>query len=153
MGNAKEQLTENPVTVGHIYYVMGGTGFAVVTGIEDYMVKALALSNGKRISASRAAFAGDGRPATKEEQATIANWEEQWTRAKAPRDHFNPGQVVTLDKRVHAAAAKAGMAPAGKYVVIKVSEKSVNVVPLGGHGDGSSYLRVDGRLLTTAEAE
>lgn len=142
--------TADTLKVGQVYYCLMN-GDAVITAIEDGRIKALILETGKRVQGKPMAFIGEGKAPTAKQADIIAGWEEQWSRAKAPRVHFNPGQVVTLDKRAHNVAVKAGMDPNGKFVVIKVSDKSVNVVPLGGHGDGTSYLRMDGRLLNVAE--
>lgn len=85
----------------------------------------------------------------------VAAFLERWEEHDNPRPStLVPGTVVVFkanDTRAAAQIKKLGWDPKTLLVVVKNSPKSVNLVPLGGHGDGLAYMRAHPSLLERVE--
>lgn len=149
--NTEPQVEEVPfLHVGHVYYNDLGTEYYLTSNSRG-RVKVVRLSDGTEGSAPERSFYHlQHRAPTEADLATLRKWEEK--RAEATKT-LVPGQVVKLnDKRALTAAAKTFPGKEnGNFVVVKVSEKTVNIVPLGGSGNGLAYLRSPAALLTVVE--
>lgn len=149
-------------TVEEVPYFAAGNIYSDHRGTEYQMLKLipsrgidraelLRLKDGVTVSGSVAALnPTTGRVPTAADEKVIAGWAEKIAEAKKT---LVPGQVVKLtDQRSRTAAAKSFPGKQdGNFVVVKVSEKTANIVPLGGHGDGMAYLRVSPGLVTVVE--
>lgn len=135
---------------GDIYLDHRGAEYQIIKLIEQRginRVHLLRLKDGATVSGSVAALnPTTGRKPTAADRKIIDSWQEKVARVTQT---LVPGQVVKLtDSRSRSAAAKTFPGKQdGNFVVVKVSEKTANIVPLGGHGDGLAYLRVSPGLV------
>lgn len=135
---------------GDIYSDFRGGEYQIIELIEQRginRVHLLRLKDGATVTGSVAALnPTTGRTPTAADRKTIAKWQEKVARVT---QKLVPGMVVKLtDSRSRSAAAKSFPGKQdGNFVVVKVSEKTANIVPLGGHGDGLAYLRVSPGLV------
>lgn len=138
------------LVVGQVYSDYRNNEY-LLTGQTGGRVELLRLKDEVSVSGPDRSLNGTtGRAPTAAEKKALARWEAK----KAEETKvLVPGQVVKLtDERAKKAAAKSFPGKEnGNFVVVKVSDKTVNIVPLGGHGNGLAYLRSPAALLTVVE--
>lgn len=135
--------------------VMGGEYF--VHDIRDGKLFILNLKTGGRAEINISAARFLRRDNTAATARKVAAFLERWEEHDNPRPStMVPGTVVGFkknDARAVAQMKKLGWNPKTLLVVVKTSAKSVNLVPLGGHGDGLAYMRAHPSLLETVEMD
>lgn len=155
---AKKSPTATPTTVeiqtGDIveHFLNQGEYYVLEVNSRTRMVKVLNIRTSGRGEMTLNAASFIRRP-TEPEMQKITEMIDRWQEVDNPAT-LVPGTVCVWKKNDSAtvkAMQKQGWDPKALLVVVKTSAKSVNVVPLGGHGDGMAYLRAHPSLLKTVE--
>lgn len=136
---------------GDIYSDHRGTEYQIIKVIEQRGInraELLRMKDGAVVSGTVAALnPTTGRKPTAADRKTIAKWQEKVARVT---QKLVPGMVVKLTEKKDQTAANKSFPGkgAGNFVVVKVNDKTSNIVPLGGDGVGLAYLRVTPGLVT-----
>lgn len=147
---ARRAASEASFVEGDIYKDHRGSEYQILKVIEQRGInraELLRLKDGATVSGTVAALnPTTGRTPTAEDRKIIDSYAEKIARVTQT---LVPGMVVKLaEAKSRTAAAKSFPGKQdGNFVVVKVSEKTANIVPLGGHGDGLAYLRVSPGLV------
>lgn len=144
--SAASKIEQVPfLSIGDIYTDFRGTDYQLIR-ITRGSAKLLRLTDGAECGGpERNLYAMKTRKPTAADLAKIEEFE-----AKRRESHKTlvPGQIVKLNEaKGRATAAKSFPGFDGDFVVVKVADKTVNVVPLGGFGNGLAYLRISPALL------
>lgn len=133
------------LVIGDVYTDFRGTDY-YLTGINRGSAKLIRLTDGAEVGGpERNVLSMKHREATDEDRAKVEEFEEA---RRANQKTLLPGQIVKLNEaKGRAAAARSFPGFDGDFVVTKVADKTVNIVPLGGFGNGLAYLRVGPALL------
>ena len=147
---ARRAAAEASFVEGDIYSDHRGTEYQIIKLIEQRGInraELLRLKDGAAVAGSVAALnPTTGRTPSAADRKTIAKWQEKVSRVT---QKLVPGMVVRLPEKKDQTAANKSFPGkgAGNFVVVKVSEKTSNIVPLGGDGEGLAYLRVTPGLV------